>query len=120
MKLDFGEKNLFQLIKEAITYLKHEGLIETIAHTLLILKRAIGIYVPVEDELEYLPYDSRYEDNQDFSERKTDVKPLAFFYHNFMKYQKMMHGGEKVLQNGSIQKKQYLSLKDIISREGLI
>ena len=83
MKLDFGEKNLFQLIKEAITYLKQEGLIETIAHTFLILKRAIGIYVPVEDEIEYLPYDSRYENNQDFSERKTDVKPLAFFLPQF-------------------------------------
>ena len=83
MRLDFGEKGFFQLAGEAFAFLRNEGLINTCAHTWLILKRAAGFYVPVEDEQEYLPYESHYQENIDFSKYSTDVKALAFFLPQF-------------------------------------
>ena len=83
MKINFGEKGLVKLGIEAVGYLKHEGLKETVLHTLLVLKRAMGIYIPSNDVADYAAYESHYEEEQDYSGYQTDVKALAFFLPQF-------------------------------------
>ena len=50
--------------------------------------------------------------------RKAQV--IAFYYLNFIHFQKMTNGGEMVLQNGQMLVKLSLYLKDIGNREFLL
>ena len=63
-------------------------------------------------------YTSHYQEDQDFSNYKTDIKNISFLSSSVSRLlKKMMLGGGRDLQNGQIQKRQNLDLKGTISQE---
>ena len=80
------KKGVFRLVLESVSYLKNNGIKDTLLRILFVLNGRASLPFTSADEGDYVPYDSKYQENENFSGKTTDVKALAFYLPQFHEF----------------------------------